>query len=85
MSNFTKQQPKGGDVVMHCGHLNQSMHWFEYEKAIGFQRPDGTRGQAAWFAACQACFVRHGDKVTRFVRGDGVWTGDAPVIEKESS
>jgi hypothetical protein len=35
---------------------------------------DGTRGEAAWLAACEQCLVRHGEKVTRFVRGDGTWT-----------
>jgi hypothetical protein len=79
---FAIQQPKHGDTIMHCGHLAGSLHWFQYETPIRFQRPDGTRGEALWFAACEACFCKHGVKATRFVRGDGIWTGDAPAIEE---
>jgi hypothetical protein len=83
--SFTKEQPKDGDTIMHCGHVVGSLHWFQYEKPIHFQRPDGTRGEASWFAACERCFVKHGEKVVRFVRGDGTWTGDEPTIERMKS
>jgi hypothetical protein len=86
LTSFTKQQPKHGDTIMHCGHIDDGkMHWFQYEAPIGFLRPDQTRGEAEWFAACESCFVKHGAKVTKRVRGDGVWTGDAPAIEKEEN
>lgn len=78
----TDQQPIDDDTIMHCGHLEDHMHWFQYEKLIRFKRPDGTCGEAAWFVACQPCFVRYGEKVTKLVRGDRRWTGDAPVVEK---
>ena len=81
---FTKRQPKHGDTIMHCGHLvDAKMHWFQYETPIGFMRPDRTRGDAEWFAACDACFAKHGEKVSKYVRGDGVWNGNAPTIESE--
>ena len=82
---FTKEQPKDGDTIMHCGHVTKSMHWFQYEEAIGFQRPDGTRGSASWFAACEACFIKRGAKVVNYVRGDATWTGDSPTIVKEEA
>ena len=89
MSNeppFIKQQPEHGETIMHCGHIeNVKMHLFQYETPIGFRRLDHTHGKAAWFAACGQCFVKHGEKVVKFVRGDGVWIGDAAVIEKEES
>ena len=81
----TKEQPKDGDTIMHCGHVVGSMHWFQYDRPIGFQRPDGTHGRASWFAACEACFVRYGEDVTLHVRGDAVWTGDEPAIEEVES
>ena len=78
-----KQQPKHGDTIMHCGHLDRgAMHWFQYESPIKFTRTDGTRGEAEWFTACERCFIRHGAKVSNFVRGDDVWTGNEPAIEK---
>jgi len=88
MPSFTNDQPKEGDTILHCGHLGRSRrrcmahpaHWFKYEGTVRFERPDGTRGEAEWFAVCEPCFVKHGDKVP--VRGDGQWTGEAPAIEK---
>lgn len=83
--SFTKEQPKVGTTIMHCGHLDCGvMHWFQYEKPIGFTRPDQTRGTAEWFAACQSCFITHGKKVASIVRGDAIWAGGA-TIEKEES
>ena len=80
---FAKEQPKDGETIMHCGHLERGrMHWYQYEEPLKFQRLDGTRGQARWFAACDLCVSRHGEKVTRFVRGDDTWIGDEPVIEE---
>jgi len=81
---FIKEQPKDGDTIMHCGHVEGSMHWYQYAKPIGFQRLDGTGGEASWFAACARCVDRHGDRVVNFVRGDATWTGDAPTIERTS-
>lgn len=85
---FTKDQPKDGDTILHCGHLGQRkfmqrpVHWFKFDKSIGFQRPDGSHGEAEWLAACEPCFVKHGEKVANRIRGDGIWTGDIPAIEK---
>jgi hypothetical protein len=83
---FTKDQPKAGDTILHCGHLRRDTstsrpaYWFKYEAIVQFGRPDGTRGEAAWLAVCEPCFVEHGNEVP--ARGVGQWIGDAPVIEK---
>ena len=79
---FTKQQPKDGDTIMHCGHIEGRMHWYQYEKPIRFQRPDKTHGEASWFAACDACVTKRGEKVVNYVRGDARWNGNAPAIEQ---
>lgn len=78
---FTKEQPKSGETILHCGHFERRhLHWFQSTELICFVRPDGTRGQAQWIAACEPCFVEHGDQVARFVRGDEIWQEDEPVI-----
>ena len=82
--SFTEQQPKDGECVLHCGHLkrwhDRSWHWFQYATPMKFQRPDGTKGEADWFIACEPCFHKHGEGVTKFARGDAQWNGDEPVI-----
>lgn len=88
VSTFTKDQPQDGDTILHCGHLGRSKivlhpaHWFKFDGSIGFQRPDSSHGEAEWFAACEPCFIKHGEKVATCVRGDAVRTGAEPVIEK---
>ncbi len=82
---FTEDQPRTGDTILHCGHLLDAgkTRWFRYAVPAGFVRFDGSRGMATWFAACEACFIKHGDRVADFARGDEVWVGDGPVIEQE--
>ena len=83
---IAEEQPRGGATILHCGHLARVRavaHWFKYEAVVGFKRPDGSHGEAEWLAVCEACFVRHGGRAP--VRGDGVWTGDDPVIEREEN
>ena len=84
---FIKDPPQDGDTILHCGHLGRSVivrpaHWFKFEAHVGFERPDGSHGEAEWFAACEPCFIQHGEKVATRVRGDVVWTGNEPAIEK---
>ena len=51
-STFTKDQPKDGDTILHCGHLGlckivrRPAHWFKFDGPVGFQRPDGSPGEA---------------------------------------
>lgn len=88
LSIFAKDQPRDGDTIMHCGHcigIPGHVHWFKYEEPIKFQRPDGSRGQAAWFVACEPCFFKHGKRVTDFARGDARWHGNEPVVEREEA
>lgn len=83
MARFIKNQPRSGETVMHCGHLDRGdLHWFQYGRPIEFSRPDGSRGEASWFAACSSCYAEHAEDAPKFVRGDGRWTGDAPVIQE---
>lgn len=87
-STFTEGQPKDGDTILHCGHLSQRKivhhhaHWFKFEGPLRFQRPDGSHGEAEWFAACEPCLIERGEKVTSRARGDIIWMGDEPAIEK---
>jgi len=77
--SFTREQPKIGDTILHCGHLGLDKdaeppaHWFKYEKSVKFEHPDGTCGDAEWFAICTSCHVKYkrGDNVA--VRADRLW------------
>lgn len=79
---FTKDQPKDGDTILHCDHLDGNRNWFKLDGFQQFERPSGTCGQAEWFVACDACFFEHGEHVAQFPRGDGVWTGNAPIVHE---
>lgn len=81
--SYTEQQPRRGDTILDCGHLDQGrpLHWFKYSEPVRFARPDGSRGEASWLAICEACFISQGIRTP--VRGDTMWFGDAPIIKKE--
>lgn len=80
--NFAETQPKDGDTVLHCGHIDCPPHHF-WQCDITFRRPDGTMGHATWIVACGPCFQKangEGDKIA--VRGDAKWRGNGPIVVK---
>lgn len=87
---FTKLQPKDGETVLHCGHLEDKPHHFfalsdgKTVAGINFKRPDGSQGLAHWMVLCEMCFTRNGDEPERCIRGDATWIGDEPEIREPS-
>ena len=82
---FTPEQPIDGDTVLHCGHLEKAkrLHWWKFQHEIYFRRPDDTVGTACWIASCEKCFRKSGGNGTQIeIRGDSVWNGDDPVVER---
>ena len=53
----------------------------KFEGPQSFSRPDGTCGEALWFASCESCFLKHGMTVADLPRGDLQWDGEEPMIE----
>ena len=82
---FTEKQPSAGEVILHCGHIDQEAgphEWSRWEgEPMRFTRPDGTTGKAHWFAECRACFQERNFGDNLMVRGDGIWLGDEPIIK----
>ena len=80
----TGDRPAAGATILHCGHLGsgegaqRAARWFKFDGPVRFERPDGTRGEAEWFATCEPCFVERGTEVR--VRGDEVLV-EVPTIE----
>ncbi len=86
MKNFTKIQPKHGDSMIHCGHLDaKNHHFFQVQPGpLMFRRPDGTMGSAKWVVACEACFQKAGGDAQKVeIRGDGTWQGNEPAVTKK--
>jgi hypothetical protein len=83
--NFTAQQPKDGEVICHCGHIDEPKYHFYKVISLGFRRPDGTTGKADWIVVCDSCFLLHPDSPEKVIRGDSIWKGDEPIIEDRSS
>ena len=81
LKNFTKMQPKHGDGILHCGHIEEGKHHFTLSRpAMTFRRPDGTMGEAEWIVECEACFSKRGNTRNFIIRGDGTWKGDEPSV-----
>lgn len=81
MKRFTKRQPKDGDVVLHCGHLDvKPLHFYFSPTPTVFQDPSGVMGSAMWFVQCNTCHLNRGTELE--MRGHIVWKGDEPIIEE---
>jgi hypothetical protein len=95
MSYYAQQQPKDGDIVLHCIHLRQSPngHFFFFSKKMLFTRPDGTTGSAEWVSLCQECVDETGGQPTQLkvdeifsrIAADSTWKGNEPAIKAEIS
>jgi len=76
-------QPKDGDVVVHCGHIDAGLkHLYELTPPRPFTRPDHTKGLAKFLITCDACLATASQNPLRvLIRGDATWDGDAPLWE----
>lgn len=84
---YTAEQPKHGDVVLHCGHIDAPrMHFGRAPGGLGFLRPDGTDGFSEWVCVCQECFDAADGKIDGVpIRGDGVWQGNEPAVYRPTN
>jgi len=87
MSDFTEVQPKDGEILVHCGHLDVTTpHFTRFEPPIEFESPDGEKGKASWFIECDACIAERMKTGSGMMpRGHATWMGDEPVIKKAPS
>ena len=76
--------PKDGDVVLHCGHLDEKEHHF-FKTKMKFQ-PPGTRERltAKWIIQCGDCFAKLPKDLKKehfTIGGHDTWDGDDPIID----
>jgi hypothetical protein len=81
MDAYTNLQPKDGEVIVHCGHIEGIHHWTFLKPPVKFIRPDGTTGETQWITECEKCFGKRGNTQNFQIRGDGTWKGDEPEIK----
>lgn len=82
---YATDQPKTGDGVVHCGHINATTHHF-WKYGGRFVRPDGSMGIAKWIICCDQCYrTAKGNPKRILIRGDAIWSGNEPYIEKPES
>ena len=83
-NEFAKLQPKHGDAILHCGHLDSKQcHFFHVEPPMSFARPNATVGKASWIIACDLCYQHSAGDCSKIkIRGDGTWKGDEPAVKK---
>ena len=86
MREFTKLQPKPGDVILMCPHSESHKgHWFNF--LGGVKRTDLKTHEtehismANWIYICEHCFVKY-DNPIEAVDHDIVWQKSKPVIHK---
>jgi len=85
VSKFTQQQPKDGDVILHCAHLleTDAAHWYKVPE-VEFLSPEGEKGVSEWIGICNECFMANPNpaRIEDFpIAGHNTWMGDDPIIE----
>lgn len=84
LGDFAKDQPKDGDLVLHCGHVPYTSQGHFWKGNISFTRPDGSVGKAQWVIACPECFRESKGSVDNLVLlGEDTWVGDDPLIRED--
>jgi hypothetical protein len=87
MPRWTKEQPKDGDRVFHCGHVDaQRFHFFKGAGFFKSIRPDNSTVSAInpWFILCDVCLFESGGDPAKSIRGDAIWKGNAPFVEEDT-
>jgi hypothetical protein len=79
---FTADQPRDGDVLLGCAHVEGGSGPFEFFKLEDCEvlTPDGRRLEPQWIVACKRCLLIHGAPHKAVCR-DYTWRGDDPVIK----
>lgn len=80
---LTKQQPKRGEKIVHCGHLvHPRIHYWRTNGRINVELK-GLKLTPDWVAVCHPCAKSHGFKAKsplKFnplsvpIKGHGAWT-----------
>ena len=75
---FAKDQPKDGDIILHCGHMDvKPFHFYKFEAPLPFRAPDGSTGFSSWVVQCANC---HAKPDGPHVAAHDTWMGDEPAI-----
>lgn len=80
---FAAHQPRDGDYILHCGHVDGVVHFFRSKQPVKFTRPDKSFGMASWLLCCPSCFAHSNGDPTATIRGDGIWKGNKAVIMED--
>ena len=89
---MTLRQPKRGDVLLECAHIDgtQKVHWYQTTGPDGtggfpFTRLDGTEDEADWIILCVDChrvFADHNNDLDSIeIVDDSIYDGDGEVIQ----
>lgn len=77
------EQPKDGELIVHCGHLRaKTHHWWHPPEPVPMSRPDGSKVKVNWLMACEPCFIAaEGELLKINFTGEVEWCGNAPLIK----
>ena len=76
-------QPQDGDIVLHCGHVDNGPHHF-FKASMWFKPPGSrTKLNASWIIQCKDCMksIPMKPKPEDFtIAAHDTWVGDDPVM-----
>jgi hypothetical protein len=80
---FTEIQPKDGDHVVTCSHPKKDPQHFFQLTEVEVLTPDGRKINPAFLILCGECLINYATSPLTAIKGDAIWIGDEPIIEKE--
>lgn len=93
---YTKEQPKHGDLVMHCFHTTSNVHHFykgNFKYANILSPPESSevplQGTAKWLIVCDDCFNKVEGDIHKIsfcgVCGVSFWQTNKPIVLKQNT
>ena len=83
MTKWAALQPKDGEIVMHCGHVDFSdSHWAHLAEGPTIRCKDGVERKIDWLVACDDCYRKangHWGHIP--FRETADWKGNDPIIK----
>lgn len=80
-----REQPKEGDSVLHCGHMDGRVHVASVPEGARRQRcPDGEVRDVLWLLACDDCYMQAlGDWRKVLFYESASLRGNSPILDDE--
>lgn len=81
---FTKEQPRNGETILHCGHSQKRpQHFYCFGPGMPYgtwESPSGKVVKSRWMVLCDDCNKTSGLDAVGAIKAFATWRESGPVI-----